>query len=206
MDHFNQNGNIKNIIHIDSSNNEINTIAITTATTTDDQKKITTTATAADCLAQKRIAPKVSPENFELEITNNKTVDNNKKSGCTTVTLTTDDKEIKEKQELTASIPIGGGNAAIDSKNEKNDNNDDNDAASDDYQLFQYPKGKSCIRQIMWAIIWPIHLLFVLTIPNCQSKRFKKLFPLTFLMCIVWIGSLSYVVAWMITIVGELKI
>lgn len=68
--------------------------------------------------------------------------------------------------------------------------------------IFKYPKEKSVCHQIMWIIIWPTQLLFMLTIPNCETKRFKNLFPLTFLMCIVWIGSLSYLVAWMITIVG----
>lgn len=72
------------------------------------------------------------------------------------------------------------------------------------YALFRYPKERSSWRQAMWIVIWPIHLLFVLTIPNCEERRFKNLFPLTFLMCIVWIGSLSYLVAWMITIVGML--
>nr|CAD7257155.1 unnamed protein product [Timema shepardi] len=36
-----------------------------------------------------------------------------------------------------------------------------------------------------------------------EKPRFKKWFPLTFIMCIIWIGSLSYVVAWMITIIGQ---
>lgn len=69
--------------------------------------------------------------------------------------------------------------------------------------IFEYPKDRSVCHQIMWIIIWPTQLLFMLTIPNCETKRFKNLFPLTFLMCIVWIGSLSYLVAWMITIVGQ---
>lgn len=73
----------------------------------------------------------------------------------------------------------------------------------DKYSLWRYPKEKSCWKQMMWIIIWPTHVLFVLTIPNCETKRFKNLFPLTFLMCIIWIGSLSYLVAWMITIVGK---
>lgn len=81
------------------------------------------------------------------------------------------------------------------------------DAANDDEEkssLWHYPSEKSCWKQIMWIIIWPTHLLFVLTIPDCDRKRFKNYFPLTFLMCIIWIGSLSYLVAWMITIVGKM--
>lgn len=71
------------------------------------------------------------------------------------------------------------------------------------YSLIRFPKEKSCFRQVMWFVIWPIHFLFALTIPDCERPRLKKLFPLTFIMCIVWIGSLSYMVAWMITIIGE---
>lgn len=58
------------------------------------------------------------------------------------------------------------------------------------------------VLQIMWIITWPIHLVFLFTIPDCDKPKFKKWFPLTFIMCIIWIGSLSYIVAWMITIIG----
>lgn len=71
------------------------------------------------------------------------------------------------------------------------------------YSLIRFPKEKSCFRKIMWFVIWPIHFLFMLTIPDCERPRLKKWFPITFLMCIVWIGSLSYLVAWMITILGR---
>lgn len=73
------------------------------------------------------------------------------------------------------------------------------------YSLIRFPKEKSCFRKIMWFVLWPIHFLFMLTIPDCERPSLKKLFPITFLMCIVWIGSLSYMVAWMITIIGEYK-
>lgn len=71
------------------------------------------------------------------------------------------------------------------------------------YSLIRFPKEKSCFRKIMWFVLWPIHFLFMLTIPDCERPSLKKLFPLTFIMCIVWIGSLSYMVAWMITIIGR---
>lgn len=57
--------------------------------------------------------------------------------------------------------------------------------------------------QTTWIVTWPIHLVFLFTIPDCGKARFKNWFPLTFIMCIVWIGSLSYIVAWMITIIGK---
>ncbi|XP_069695190.1 sodium/potassium/calcium exchanger 3 isoform X2 [Periplaneta americana] len=69
--------------------------------------------------------------------------------------------------------------------------------------MFHWPKGQEWWRQVAWLLVWPIHLVFLVTIPDCEKPRFKRWFPLTFLMCIVWIGSLSYVVAWMITIIGD---
>ncbi|TDG42522.1 hypothetical protein AWZ03_011071 [Drosophila navojoa] len=71
------------------------------------------------------------------------------------------------------------------------------------YSLLTYPKGTSCFAQFTWIIIWPIHLLFRIAIPDCKKAKNNKIFPLTFIMCIVWIGSLSYFVAWMITIIGD---
>ena len=73
-----------------------------------------------------------------------------------------------------------------------------------EYQLTVWPSEAGWIRKTAWIITWPIHLIFVCTIPDCEKPRFKKWFPMTFIMCIIWIGSLSYVVAWMITIIGKL--
>lgn len=71
------------------------------------------------------------------------------------------------------------------------------------FSLTTYPSEQSFLRQILWILTWPIYFIFFLTIPDCEKPRYKKLFPLTFIMCIVWIGSLSYLVAWMITIIGH---
>lgn len=150
VDHFTQNGNIKNISHIDA---EVNVEAENDENT---QKSIQ--------------SEKVSLEksDIELAVRESKPNDNN--------------KDIKEKSD-----------------------GDDNDSEGERFYLFRYPKDKRFWQQVLWIIIWPMELLFVLTIPNCEMKRFRNLFPLTFLMCIVWIGSLSYLVAWMITIVGTLQ-
>lgn len=78
------------------------------------------------------------------------------------------------------------------------------DDEEEGYSLLTYPWGKSCFAQFTWIIIWPIHLLFRIAIPDCKKAKNNKIFPLTFIMCIVWIGSLSYVVAWMITIIGKI--
>ncbi|XP_048513564.1 sodium/potassium/calcium exchanger 4 isoform X1 [Athalia rosae] len=71
------------------------------------------------------------------------------------------------------------------------------------YELLVWPARGGWIRKTAWILTWPIHLIFMCTIPDCEKPRFKNWFPITFLMCIIWIGSLSYVVAWMITIIGD---
>nr|XP_050850465.1 sodium/potassium/calcium exchanger 3 isoform X1 [Vespula vulgaris]XP_050850466.1 sodium/potassium/calcium exchanger 3 isoform X1 [Vespula vulgaris]XP_050850467.1 sodium/potassium/calcium exchanger 3 isoform X1 [Vespula vulgaris]XP_050850468.1 sodium/potassium/calcium exchanger 3 isoform X1 [Vespula vulgaris]XP_050850469.1 sodium/potassium/calcium exchanger 3 isoform X1 [Vespula vulgaris]XP_050850470.1 sodium/potassium/calcium exchanger 3 isoform X1 [Vespula vulgaris]XP_050850471.1 sodium/p len=72
-----------------------------------------------------------------------------------------------------------------------------------EYELLVWPARGGWIRKTAWIMTWPIHLIFMCTIPDCEKPRFKNWFPVTFLMCIIWIGSLSYVVAWMITIIGD---
>lgn len=154
VDHFNQNGNIKNISHIDAeANPEIENGENT-------QKAIQT--------ATETLNKKASLEISDIELASREPKSSEKKESAT----------IKEKT--------------------------DGDKDESRCHLFRYPKHKGFFRQIIWIIIWPAEFLFFLTIPNCEYKRFKNLFPLTFLMCIVWIGSLSYLVAWMITIVGKI--
>ncbi|CAG5080929.1 Similar to slc24a5: Sodium/potassium/calcium exchanger 5 (Danio rerio) [Cotesia congregata] len=80
---------------------------------------------------------------------------------------------------------------------------EENHEAEYEYELLVWPARGGWIRKTAWVLTWPIHLVFMCTIPDCEKPRFKRWFPVTFLMCIVWIGSLSYVVAWMITIIGH---
>lgn len=157
VDHFNQNGNVKSISHIDADVNVGNE-------NDDNEQK------AIQSIAETAANEKMSLEKSDIELA--------VRQSKTTV----------EKKDVIA-------------VKEKSD--DENDEKDDKFYLFRYPKHKRIWKQAFWIIIWPVELIFFLTIPNCEQKRFKNLFPLTFLMCIVWIGSLSYLVAWMITIVGE---
>lgn len=152
MDHFNQNGNIKSISHIDADVNAGND---------PDAQKESITGTP--------VIEKLAIDRSDIEMVAQSEV-----------------KDIKEKSDS------GGGGGG-----------GDTDSTGGRFYLFRYPKEKRIWQQLLWIIIWPVELVFVLTIPNCEQNRFKNMFPLTFLMCIVWIGSLSYFVAWMITIVGK---
>lgn len=54
-----------------------------------------------------------------------------------------------------------------------------------------------------WAILYPIHYLCKLTIPDCRTERFKNWYAFTFFMAMLWISFYSYFMVWMITIIGN---
>ncbi|GLV48646.1 zydeco [Carabus blaptoides fortunei] len=68
------------------------------------------------------------------------------------------------------------------------------------FSIWIWPKSACKTQKAWWIFSWPIKLILMCTIPDC--KRYPKLFPITFLMCIAWIGSNSYLVSWMISIIG----
>ncbi|XP_075990859.1 sodium/potassium/calcium exchanger 5-like [Anticarsia gemmatalis] len=68
--------------------------------------------------------------------------------------------------------------------------------------IWSWPDDKTTMcKKLMWVVTWPISLVLWMTIPDC--RRHRHLYPLTFIMCITWIGGVSYLVAWMITVLGD---
>lgn len=55
-------------------------------------------------------------------------------------------------------------------------------------------------KQFWYFYTWPIKFILTMTIPS--PKTYRKLYPLTFILCIIWIGMNSYMIFWMIAIVG----
>ncbi len=53
-----------------------------------------------------------------------------------------------------------------------------------------------------WAIMAPIKITYHFTIPDCRNPRWMKWFPLTFSMAIVWLSVWTYMMVWMVTIIG----
>ena len=65
---------------------------------------------------------------------------------------------------------------------------------------FQPP---SCTIEFMkWCICWPLLFLMFITIPNCNTKRFEKFFIVSFIMSTVWIAAYSYMMVWMVCLIG----
>ncbi|XP_026474447.1 probable sodium/potassium/calcium exchanger CG1090 [Ctenocephalides felis] len=57
--------------------------------------------------------------------------------------------------------------------------------------------------QISWAIVYPIHYMCRLTMPDCKTEKYRNWYPFTFLMSMIWISFYSYFMVWMITIIGS---
>ncbi|XP_059611375.1 sodium/potassium/calcium exchanger 4-like [Phlebotomus argentipes] len=67
------------------------------------------------------------------------------------------------------------------------------------FVLWNMPKS-SVGRRIWWLYTWPIRFVLTFTVPS--PKRMRRLYPLTFIMCIIWIGINSYMIFWMLTVIG----
>lgn len=58
--------------------------------------------------------------------------------------------------------------------------------------------------RIFWVAMLPVKVLLHFTVPDCRRPgRWRKTYPLTFIMSIVWIAAFSYVMVWMVTIAGK---
>ncbi|XP_050307218.1 sodium/potassium/calcium exchanger 3-like [Anthonomus grandis grandis] len=67
--------------------------------------------------------------------------------------------------------------------------------------IWEWPTEDTKKAKCWWTFTWPISFILYMTTPT--MKNHPKMFAVTFIMCIFWIGSVSYVVAWLITIIGD---
>lgn len=59
------------------------------------------------------------------------------------------------------------------------------------------------LNTMWWIYTWPIKFVLTLTIPN--PKTYRRCYPITFVMCIVWIGVNSFMIVWMVSVIGKRK-
>lgn len=62
---------------------------------------------------------------------------------------------------------------------------------------------RNIFRTFWWCYTWPIKCLLTVTIPN--PKTWRRLYPLTFIMCVIFIGINAYMIVWMLTVTGKRK-
>lgn len=54
-----------------------------------------------------------------------------------------------------------------------------------------------------WYIVFPIHYLSQATMPDCKTDKYRNWYPATFAISMIWISFYSYIMVWMITIIGH---
>ncbi|KAG5266597.1 hypothetical protein AALO_G00233910 [Alosa alosa] len=103
----------------------------------------------------------------------------------------------------------GGAETGTDTENENEDNeNNENDEEEEEeeeenegpFVPFEVPGG--CCNKLKWLLAWPLCLVLYFTVPNCANPRWERWFMVTFGMSTVWIAGLSYIMVWMVTVIG----
>ncbi|XP_029965639.1 sodium/potassium/calcium exchanger 4 isoform X2 [Salarias fasciatus] len=97
-----------------------------------------------------------------------------------------------ETQVIDGKVEIENGNVPEDKPTEAEEN--------DTISPFHLPKGIGS--KVKWLLSWPLLLLLYLTVPNCAKPRWEKYFMLSFVLSTVWIAVFSYLMVWMVTIIG----
>lgn len=70
--------------------------------------------------------------------------------------------------------------------------------------LFTWPIERTIIEKCWFMFGWPLKFLLFITIPDPKIERLKHWYPLTFIMCMIWIAISSYLVSWMTTVIGDI--
>lgn len=65
------------------------------------------------------------------------------------------------------------------------------------------PTGGSQLEIIAWAIVYPIHYMCRMTMPDVKTEKYRNWYPLTFVISMIWISFYSYFMVWMIVIIGS---
>uniref|UniRef100_G1KDR8 Solute carrier family 24 member 3 n=1 Tax=Anolis carolinensis TaxID=28377 RepID=G1KDR8_ANOCA len=88
--------------------------------------------------------------------------------------------------------------------NENNENDEEEEEEEDEsdgpYTPFDPPSGVA--EMLKWLFTWPLSLLLYFTVPNCNKPRWEKWFLVTFASSTIWIAGFSYIMVWMVTIIG----
>ncbi|KRF80531.1 sodium/potassium/calcium exchanger 4 [Drosophila virilis] len=82
----------------------------------------------------------------------------------------------------------------------KNWNGEDDDDDQLPRSIFAFPHGATTFMKCWWVFTFPIKLVLRMVIPH--PMRHRRLYPLSFIMCIICIGLNAYLIVWMLTAFG----
>ncbi|XP_053250886.1 sodium/potassium/calcium exchanger 3 isoform X2 [Podarcis raffonei] len=85
-------------------------------------------------------------------------------------------------------------------ENDEEEEEEEEEESGDPYTPFDIPSG--VIEIAKWLFTWPLSFLLYFTVPNCNKPRWEKWFLVTFASSTLWIAAFSYVMVWMVTIIG----
>lgn len=78
------------------------------------------------------------------------------------------------------------------------------DEAKDAFEPFKLPGADvNKLDKIRYFVCWPLLIMVYYTIPDCRKRESHKHYIVTFVMSLVWLSLYSYVMLWMITVIGE---
>ncbi|KAJ8360099.1 hypothetical protein SKAU_G00166240 [Synaphobranchus kaupii] len=94
-----------------------------------------------------------------------------------------------------------------DTENENEDENNENDKEEEEeeehegpFVPFHAPAG--VCNKLKWLLAWPLCLLLYFTVPDCSSPRWERWFMASFFISTLWIAGFSYIMVWMVTVIG----
>uniref|UniRef100_A0A1A9W8U1 Sodium/calcium exchanger membrane region domain-containing protein n=1 Tax=Glossina brevipalpis TaxID=37001 RepID=A0A1A9W8U1_9MUSC len=79
---------------------------------------------------------------------------------------------------------------------------DEDENGEPPFNFCRCPKEGGCCAIFLWILSYPWECIFFLTVPNCKRKLTRKCALLCFLLSIGWIAILTYLLSWMITVIG----
>ncbi|XP_076177374.1 sodium/potassium/calcium exchanger 3 [Ptiloglossa arizonensis] len=68
---------------------------------------------------------------------------------------------------------------------------------------FEWPLDRNIFWKCWFVLTWPLKFLLFITVPDARRHGLRKWYPLTFVMCVIWIAIASYLLSWMMTVVGD---
>ncbi|XP_030298303.1 sodium/potassium/calcium exchanger 3 [Sparus aurata] len=87
-----------------------------------------------------------------------------------------------------------------DNENNENDEEEEEEEGEGPFVPHQCPAG--VCNKLKWLLAWPLCLLLYFTVPNCSTPRWDNWFMLSFACSTLWIAGFSYIMVWMVTVIG----
>jgi Ca2+/Na+ antiporter len=91
-------------------------------------------------------------------------------------------------------------NSSIVDESQINSNSDD--ATSKYFNPFVLPINSPLQDQIKFYICWPLSFVLYISIPDIRVEKWNKYYIVSFVCSLVWLSIFSYIMVWMITIIG----